>query len=669
MQHLAISGSRDSLPVEELSEIATRLIADRGLAAVPQAFAMVADAAERWASEPYLALFVQALGAAIEGFTQGKAAETAAALLECDAALAGHLGGLLHAAVFADGPFDAALMGDAILLCYVLIEAAAGRRDAALALLDSEKRSAAFHEAAELVSVAIAPFHAFKPKLIIWDLDDTLWRGTLAEGDVVELFQHRAEIVRTLNGHGVVSAICSKNDHDTAKAKLEELGLWDAFVFPRIAFVPKGEAVRQLIADMQLRPVNALFIDDNPHNLHEVAAAVPGIRVMDATEAACDTLLEGIVAKHRHIDKSRVEEYRVLQTKIDEREASSMSNEEFLRSSDIRILFTRITDNVPFAGRIEELINRSNQLNYTETRVEPGSMAEFIMQISENDTHAVFVWDKYGDYGLVGFVAVHPDTGVVSHFVLSCRVMHMGIEDAMIQRLREFYISNLRLDNFRKQLPRQRAVGITRESYLVPTIRERILEREAPRDPARIKLRLMCDCQSGAFHHYSRFRDEAEFDMNPRLFTLPMMMTGEHLPQFFPRYLVFAAATDYLRSRWVALDVAFTPENYAEAARRFCRFLAEGDHRMFLMLPPEDAPDRCYHPPMSPRRTFVRSDGIAWNALWRALAAEYPDHIQLEELTGNIPVEYMTDASHYRPPYLKELAGKIDDWYEAATAG
>ena len=62
-----------------------------------------------------------------------------------------------------------------------------------------------------------------KIKVVIWDLDDTLWRGTLAEGDAVELFENRAEMVRTLNNRGIVSAICSKNDYQTAMALLRNL--------------------------------------------------------------------------------------------------------------------------------------------------------------------------------------------------------------------------------------------------------------------------------------------------------------------------------------------------------------------------------------------------------------------------------------------------------------
>ena len=129
-----------------------------------------------------------------------------------------------------------------------------------------------------------------KIKVVIWDLDDTLWRGTLAEGDAVELFENRAEMVRTLNNRGIVSAICSKNDYQTAMAKLEEFGLAEEFVFPAISFDAKGPVIQELLQDMGLRDTNALFIDDNYSNLQEVVYYNPNISVLHADDA--DGLLE-----------------------------------------------------------------------------------------------------------------------------------------------------------------------------------------------------------------------------------------------------------------------------------------------------------------------------------------------------------------------------------------
>ena len=156
-----------------------------------------------------------------------------------------------------------------------------------------------------------------KVKLIIWDLDDTLWEGTLAEGDTLHLSEFRAEIIRSLNTHGIVNAICSKNDFNMAKDRLDQLGLWDEFVFPKISFSPKGPIVKQILEEMHLRAENTIFIDDNNMNLREVEHYVPGITTLDALAADTDAVLQKILNDNTHVNKSRVDEYRILEEKVE----------------------------------------------------------------------------------------------------------------------------------------------------------------------------------------------------------------------------------------------------------------------------------------------------------------------------------------------------------------
>ena len=105
-----------------------------------------------------------------------------------------------------------------------------------------------------------------KIKLVIWDLDDTFWNGTITEGGAAIPEEHRA-LLSDLTDIGIVNSICSKNDYDVVAPVLEKEGLAQFFVFPSVNWNPKGQRIRQLIADMQLRPANVLFLDDNPSNL------------------------------------------------------------------------------------------------------------------------------------------------------------------------------------------------------------------------------------------------------------------------------------------------------------------------------------------------------------------------------------------------------------------
>src|SRR3954447_17963574 len=85
-----------------------------------------------------------------------------------------------------------------------------------------------------------------KVKLVVWDLDDTFWTGTLLEGGMVPVVRN-AEMVKELSRRGIVNSICSKNGYEEAKAALIELGIWDHFVFPHIAFSPKGQAIANML--------------------------------------------------------------------------------------------------------------------------------------------------------------------------------------------------------------------------------------------------------------------------------------------------------------------------------------------------------------------------------------------------------------------------------------
>src|ERR1700676_3410247 len=76
-------------------------------------------------------------------------------------------------------------------------------------------------------------------KLVVWDLDDTLWEGTLSEGPVV-LDRGTADVVRALNRRGIVTPVCSSNDRADARAVLEGAGLWAEVVLARVDWAPRG---------------------------------------------------------------------------------------------------------------------------------------------------------------------------------------------------------------------------------------------------------------------------------------------------------------------------------------------------------------------------------------------------------------------------------------------
>jgi FkbH-like protein len=265
-------------------------------------------------------------------------------------------------------------------------------------------------------------------KLIIWDLDDTFWSGTLSEGGVV-FNKENQEIIVELTRRGIINSICSKNDFESAKSFLCEKGIWEYFVFPNINWKPKGQAIAQIISDMQLRAENVLFIDDNPLNLGEAQFYATGLQV--ASPDIIGQLLD-LEALKGNADPnfSRLLNYKTLEQKRESKKAFSGSNEDFLRSCKIEVTF--IEDCVKHSERILDLINRSNQLNFTKKRIVKNELNSLLADISI-DSKCLSVADQYGDYGICGFYAIQ-DMRLL-HFVFSCRVLDMGIERWLFHRL------------------------------------------------------------------------------------------------------------------------------------------------------------------------------------------------------------------------------------------
>ena len=274
-------------------------------------------------------------------------------------------------------------------------------------------------------------------KLVIWDLDETFWKGTLSE-EGIEPVAHNIEIVRNLVDRGIMCSICSKNSFEDAKAKLHELGIWEMFVFPHIDWTPKGQAINTMLERMGLRAENTLFLDDNHMNLEEATFFNDGIMCFDAKQDFSDLLAHPHLKGKNDAEHSRLKQYKLMEGKFDEMKSSGLSNENFLRQSEIKIrIITDIDDKM---DRVLELLNRTNQLNFTKVRANTDKEREDLGNILKTSgMHAglIHVKDRYGDYGIVGFFCVRTKFSgtTVHHFAFSCRTLNMGVEQWVWQYL------------------------------------------------------------------------------------------------------------------------------------------------------------------------------------------------------------------------------------------
>src|SRR5215472_8071976 len=83
-------------------------------------------------------------------------------------------------------------------------------------------------------------------KCLVWDLDETLWEGTLLEDPDVRVRDGVRRVMAELDSRGILQSVASRNDHDQAWARLEELGVAEYLVLPMIGWGPKSDSVRRI---------------------------------------------------------------------------------------------------------------------------------------------------------------------------------------------------------------------------------------------------------------------------------------------------------------------------------------------------------------------------------------------------------------------------------------
>ena len=275
-----------------------------------------------------------------------------------------------------------------------------------------------------------------KLKCVVWDLDNTLWHGTLVEDGVegITLSQAAADAVRELDRRGIINSIASKNDPDLTFAALEKFGLKQYFVFPKVSWGPKSEAIKSIIAEMDVSADTFAFVDDQPFERGEIQELIPEIQVFSHTEIAdliahprCDVPITAESGKRREMYQS--EERRTVA-----RGASTLDYTDFLRSCHIKLEVARIQPHNLL--RMYELSQRTNQLNFSGRRYAQAEL-ETLMTEQPERAFVLTCTDKFGEYGAIGFCVLMGARPAIESFFMSCRVQRKRVENAFFEYLRQ----------------------------------------------------------------------------------------------------------------------------------------------------------------------------------------------------------------------------------------
>ncbi|GAA2691338.1 HAD-IIIC family phosphatase [Actinosynnema pretiosum subsp. pretiosum] len=272
-------------------------------------------------------------------------------------------------------------------------------------------------------------------KCLVWDLDNTLWRGTLLEGEHVVPFERVREVITALDGRGVLQSVASRNDHDHAWPVLERLGLADYFVLPRIGWGPKSESVRAIADRLGFAHRTIAFVDDSPVERAEVARHLPEVRLYtEADVASLPERPEFTPATITADSRQRRLMYRAGFERDASREGFTGPDEEFLRTLDLEVVVGRAGE--ADLARVEELTLRTSQMNATGVHYDDRALRGLLADPA-HEVLVVAMSDRFGPHGAVGIVLLERH-GAVWHLKLlatSCRVVSLGAGSTLLNWL------------------------------------------------------------------------------------------------------------------------------------------------------------------------------------------------------------------------------------------
>jgi len=274
-----------------------------------------------------------------------------------------------------------------------------------------------------------------KTKLVIWDLDNTLWEGTVyyQDKDSVRLKLGTAATLKELDKRGIKNTICSKNYYEDADKTLEKFEIKKYFENPEIGWGLKSEGIKKLIEKFNVTPSEVIFVDDDAFQRAEVISQIPELLSIELKDPLDILELRGVQPENAtDTDKKRVQILKEQRNREEAEKNHKGNYKEFLKNCDIKMIVRPVEDND--WERVVQLFNRTNELNTTGNRY----VLEDLKSKYDNKKIEIFITelkDKFGDYGLIAETIVdttNKDEWEIKDLTVSCRTMGRGIGSSLL---------------------------------------------------------------------------------------------------------------------------------------------------------------------------------------------------------------------------------------------
>ena len=123
-------------------------------------------------------------------------------------------------------------------------------------------------------------------KVVVWDLDGTLWPGVALEAaELPTPYPAAVAALDTLAGRGILVSVASRNPAEVGEL-VERSALAGRFVAAQYGWGRKVDALRRIAAELDLRLDALAFVDDDPMERADVERTLPEVTVLAPEEVA-----------------------------------------------------------------------------------------------------------------------------------------------------------------------------------------------------------------------------------------------------------------------------------------------------------------------------------------------------------------------------------------------
>lgn len=307
---------------------------------------------------------------------------------------------------------------------------------------------------ADVIARVVGALKGKAKKVLVLDLDNTLWGGVIGDDglDGIVLGQGSAtgeafvaiqNYALDLRRRGIVLAVCSKNEEETARLPFKnhpEMALKEGHIAVFQAnWNDKASNLRAIAEKLNLGVDSLVFLDDNPAEREQVRRELPVVAAPELPEdpayfprhLAAAGYFETVAFSEE--DRRRAEQYQANAVR-----AELMSNasdmDSYLRSLDMicRIGFVSSV----CRARVAQLINKSNQYNLTTRRYTEAEIADMETR-PDKLLLQVRLTDRFGDNGIISVVIVDKTAREwdIGAWLMSCRVLGRRVENAVLTTL------------------------------------------------------------------------------------------------------------------------------------------------------------------------------------------------------------------------------------------